>query len=197
MNNQSKWRLDFAKQLHSKLRHFSEVHAILVGGSVARGYSDVYSDLELILYWAEYPCEDTRYSIINDLNAKFRYPKLDHGHESALLINGFPVDLWHRTIAEEEIMMNKVLHEYSLDLNANNTLDTIRNGIPLYGKDLMQKWKKDVTKYPEELSIRFLEEYLPHFHLRQLNFAVHRDNPTAIYAMISAIQSSLFLILLA
>jgi hypothetical protein len=67
----------------------------------------------------------------------------------------------------------------------------------LYGAELVEKWKNNAAIYPEELSVRFLQAYLPHFHLRQLNFAAHRDNPTAHYAMLSDIQSSLFLVLLA
>jgi hypothetical protein len=76
-------------------------------------------------------------------------------------------------------------------------LDTIRACIPLYGADLAQQWKNRVQAYPEELAIRFLQTYLPHFHLRQLNLAVRRDNPTALYSILSAIQCSLFLVLLA
>jgi hypothetical protein len=39
-------------------------------------------------------------SIIAALEAEHRYPKIDQGHESALLINGFPVDLWHHTVVD-------------------------------------------------------------------------------------------------
>jgi predicted nucleotidyltransferase len=45
------WRLDFAKQLAVKIRAFPGLQAIAAGGSVARGYADAYSDLELLLSW--------------------------------------------------------------------------------------------------------------------------------------------------
>jgi predicted nucleotidyltransferase len=196
LNIQVQWRLDFARRV-SKLCKYPGVCAIVTGGSVARGYSDIYSDLELILYWDRIPEPDVKRSITADLGAEYRYPKIDQGYESAFLINGFPVDIWHHTVADEESVMDKVLREYSLDLNANNVLDTVRNCIPLYGSEFIQKWKNQAEAYPEELSVRFLQTYLPHFHLRQINFAANRDNPTAYYAMLSAIQSSLFLVILA
>ncbi|GGH87929.1 putative nucleotidyltransferase [Pullulanibacillus pueri] len=193
----SQWRLDFARHLNTKLCRFSGVQAVLVGGSVARGYADDYSDLELILYWKDAPDPEIKRTIITALEAEYRYPTFDHGHESALLIHGFPVDLWHKTLSQEEATLKEVLDEYSINLDKSNILDTLRFGIPLHGKENIDSWKARVEQYPETLSISFLEHYLPHFHLRQLYFAVRRENSTAIYAMLSAIQSSLFLILLA
>lgn len=197
MNAQARWRLDLARTLSTRLRHFAGVQAIVVGGSVARGYSDAYSDLELLLYWDHAPGPDVRQTIVTDLRAEFRYPAIDPGHASALLIDGFPVDLWHNTVASADAAMDVVLLTYSIDLDASNVLDTLRACIPLYGAELVQQWKQRVQAYPEELAIRFLQTYLPHFHLRQLNLAARRDNPTAFYSIMSAIQCSLFLVLLA
>ena len=197
MNNHAQWRLDLARDLSSRLHRFTAIQAIVVGGSVARGYSDAYSDLELILFWDQAPGPDVRHEIIADFRAEFRYPEMDIGHDSALLIRGAPVDLWHLTVASEVAAMEAVLVEHSLDLGASNVLDTIRACIPLSGSDLVQQWKTRVQAYPEELAAGFLTSYLPHFHLRQLNLAAHRDNPTAFFHLLSDIQCSLFLILLA
>jgi hypothetical protein len=130
------------------------------------------------------------------LQAEYRYPAFDPGYQSAFRIQGIPVDLWHTTIAEEALT-HSVLHDFSLDLVANNRLDTLLSCIPLYGAELADDWKARIQAYPKELALRFIKTYIPHFHLRQLNLAAHRDNPTAFYATLSAIQCSLFLILLA
>jgi hypothetical protein len=107
------------------------------------------------------------------------------------------VDLWHTTIAQEEAVIHSVMHDLSLDLVANNRLDTLHSCIPLYGVDPAQDWKARIQAYPPELALRFIQTYIRHFHLRQLNLAAHRDNPTAFYHTLSDIQCSLFLILLA
>jgi predicted nucleotidyltransferase len=98
MNTHAQWRLDLARTLSTHLRRFAGIRAIAVGGSVARGYSDAYSDLELLLFWDQVPSLDVRHAIVVDLRAEFRYPAIDPGHDSALLIDGFPVDLWHSTV---------------------------------------------------------------------------------------------------
>jgi hypothetical protein len=197
MNAHARWRLDLARKLSIKLHHLGGIQAIIVGGSVARGYSDAYSDLELILLWDQPPSPTLRRAIIADLRAEFRYPAIDPSHESALLIDDFPVDLWHITVASQLAAMRAVLEEHSIELDASNILDTIRACVPLYGVELVQQWKQRVAAYPEAVAIGFLQTYLPHFHLRQLHLAAHRDNPTTFYQILAHIQCSLFLNLLA
>lgn len=197
MDHQTKWRLDAAGMLTEKLRKKSGIRAVMVGGSAARGYSDVYSDLELIAYWDRPPGTEEKRAIAGELGAVHRYPKIDHGHESALEIEGFPVDLWHKSVSEEEDVLDRVLKEFGTDLGDSNVIDTIRTGIPLYGEELVQGWQARTGQYPDELAHRFLGEYLPHFHLRQLHFAARRNNPAAFFNILSNIHSSLFIVLLA
>ena len=197
MNDHSRWRLELAHDINARLLHFAGIRAVVVGGSVARGFSDALSDLEILLFWDDAPRADVRREIATELRAKFRYPEADPGYESAFLIRGVPVDIWHLTVAGEEAAMAVVLREHSIDLDESNVLDTVRAGIPLRGHDLVRGWKDRVRAYPDELAICFLQAYLPHFHLRQLNLAARRDNPTAYYHTLSDIQCSLFLILLA
>jgi hypothetical protein len=191
------WRLALARDLTAGLRRFPDLRAVVVGGSVARGYSDAWSDLELLLYWDVDPDPDLRLDVMAALGAAFRYGPDRPGHWSAYLVGSFPVDVWHRTGAAEEVALDAVLRDYSLDLIANNLLDTIRSGIPLAGDERIQPWKDRLAVYPDELAARFLEHYLPHFHLRHLTYAARRDNPTAFYHTLSDIQCSLFLVLLA
>jgi hypothetical protein len=150
MNDHAKWRLDLARDLSTRLYRFAGIQAIVVGGSVARGYSDAYSDLELMLFWDRAPGPEVRHEMIADFHAEFRYPGMDIGHDSSLLIRDVPVDLWHNTVDGEEAPLDAVLHKYSLDLGASNVLDTVRTCIPLYGNDLVQQWKNCVQEYPEE-----------------------------------------------
>ena len=197
MNHHARWRLDLAQQLAGKLDQSRGLEAVLAIGSVARGYSDAYSDLEIMLVWDQLPDIERQAAIADVLQAEHRYPAFDPGYQSSFQIQGLPVDLWHTTVAQEEAMIRPVLVDFSLDLVANNRLDILRWCIPLRGDELAQRWKAISAAYPEELTIRFLAEYLPHFHMRQLNLAAQRDNPTRFYNTLSTIQCSLFLVLLA
>ena len=197
MNPHAQWRLDFAHALSTRLHQFKEIKAIVVIGSVARGYSDVYSDLEVMLVWKYTPGPDLQHAVVQQLQAERRYREMDPGYHSAFRIHGLPVDIWHTTAQQEEATIQSVLHEYNLDLVANNRLDCLRVGIPLQGAELVQQWKDVIQVYPEELAIRLLQTYLPHFHMRQLNLAARRNNPTAFFHTLTDIQCSLFLVLLA
>jgi hypothetical protein len=197
MNDHVRWRLDFAHALTIYLRQFADIEMVAVLGSVARGYSDQYSDLELLLVWKQLPSPDQQSALLRTLNAEYRYPTFDPGYQSAFRIQSIPVDLWHTTVAQEEAFIHAVLHAFSLDLAANNRLDTLFSCIPLYGADQARDWKSRIQAYPAELALRFVQAYIPHFHLRQLNFAARRDNPTTFYHTLSDIQCSLFLVLLA
>lgn len=166
-------------------------------GSVACGYSDAYSDLELLLVWNQLPSREQQAAFLRALEADYRYPAFDPEYQSAFRFQGFPMDLWHATIAQEEAFIHAVVHDWSLDLVANNRLAILQSCIPLNGADQIVAWKQRVHAYAPELARRFIQTYVPHVHLRQLNLAAHRDNPTAFYHALSDIQCSLFLVLLA
>ncbi len=197
MNVHVQWRLDFAQTLSAELGQFADLEMVAVLGSVARGYSDQYSDLELLLVWNHLPSPEQQAKLLKALQAEFRYLPFDPGYQSAFRIQGIPVDLWHTTTAQEETFIHAVLDDFSLDLVANNRVDTLLSCIPLYGAAQADAWKARIQAYPPELVRRFIQTYIPHFHLRQLNLAARRGNPTAFYHTLSDIQCSLFLVLLA
>ena len=197
MNDEVRWRRLFARDLVGALPRSPELRAAIVGGSVARGYSDPYSDIELLLFWERAPDPEVRRAILHVWGAERRLPAADRGYDSALLVRGIPVDLWHRTVAEQEAALDRVLRDHSLDLVANADLDTIRTALPLRGAALVRGWQARAAAYPEALALGFLREQLPHFHLRQLALAAVRDNPTAFYHTLSDLHCVLFLVLLA
>ncbi|MDN7247137.1 hypothetical protein [Planococcus shenhongbingii] len=197
MNIHTQWRLKLAHNLSKPLSRFPGVRAIVAAGSAARNYADGYSDLELIFYWDKEPADQLKNDISTLLNADHRYPEAHFAYHSALVIDGFPVDIWHKTTSVEEESIASVIDNCSTDLDASNIVDTMRFCIPLYGSEFIQPWKERIESYPPELTERFFKEYLPHFHLRHIYFESKRDNPIAFYNMLSNIHCSLFIILLA
>lgn len=77
MNVYTQWRLAFAQALSTKLRQFADIEMVAVLGSVARGYSDQYSDLELLLVWKHQPSPEQQATLLRALQAEFRYPSFD------------------------------------------------------------------------------------------------------------------------
>ena len=197
MNPHVQWRFDAARHLGAHLVSFAGLEAPLVSGSVARGYSDAYSDLEVMLVWDQPPSPAVRHAVMQAWQADFRYPASHPNHRHAWQLPSVPVDVWHTTAVQEEAVIARVVHDYSLDLADHSHMETLGVGIALHGRDRVEPWKRAVEAYPAELARRMLAMYLPHFHLRHLNLAAQRDNPTAYYHTLTDIQCSLFLVLLA
>jgi hypothetical protein len=193
----SVWRLDLARQLAARISAFPGVRAIVVGGSVARGYADEYSDLEMPILWETMPGDDTRQAIVAALRAEFLYGYDGPSLEDQLLVSGFQVDLWHNTVAAEEVVMDDVLCRYSTDLGDSNFMDTIRACTPLYGEEIIRRWKARAQDYPDELAMRAIREYLPAFQTSQVAITAQRANPTEFYAGLCRLQQAIFLVLLA
>ncbi|HOU15670.1 MAG TPA: DUF4037 domain-containing protein [Anaerolineae bacterium] len=196
-NPHVQWRLDVARQLAERIRAFPGVQAILVGGSVARGYADAYSDLELPILWDELPADETRLALVAALHGEFLHGYDGPALEDQLLINGFQVDLWHNTVTADDAVIKAVLEEHSTDFGDSNFMDTIRACIPLYGEAIIQGWKAQAAHYPETLALKNIQQHLAAFDAAQLVVVAHRDNPTVFYATISRLQEAMFLVLLA
>ncbi len=196
-NPHVQWRLDIARQLAERIRAFPGVQAIIVGGSVARGYADAYSDLELPIFWDALPPDETRLSLVAALQGAFLHGYDGPALEDQLLIDGFQVDLWHNTVAAEDDVFKAVLEDYSTDFGDSNFMDTIRACIPLYGEAIIQRWKQQAAQYPEALALKNIQQHITAFDAAQLAVEAYRDNPTVFYAAIIRLQEAMFLVLLA
>ena len=174
---QSQWRLALASEITTYLRSYSGIRAVIVGGSVARGYADEYSDLELPIFWDSLPTDPIRRSIAADLQADFLYPYNGPALEDNLLIRGFQVDLWHNTVSAEEAVIDSVVHGLSLDQGDSNFMDTIRFCIPLYGEALIEEWKVKARIYPEELAARKIEQAMNALQADHLALLARRTIP--------------------
>ena len=196
-NPHTKWRIDFAKHLTKRLVTFEGIKAIIIAGSVARDFADEYSDVEIPIFWETLPDDATRHAIVAALHANFLYAYDGPAREDQLLINGFQVDLWHISVAREEAVIKAVLEGHDLDLGGLNAMDTIRSCIPLYGQEIVKKWKEQVQAYPEGLAMQIIQDHISSFKIAELFILATRDNPTAFYRQLSCLHQEIFLVLLA
>jgi len=197
LDQHGQWRLALARQISKRLRPFHGIQAMVVGGSVARGYADAYSDLEIPLFWDALPSDEVRHAIVVELDAEFLYPYNGPALEDNLLVKGFQVDLWHATVAAEDAVIAGVLNDFNMDLGASNFMDTLRSCIPLSGDAIIARWKQLAAHYPDGLAARNIQGCLVDFNLKQLDLAVQRNNPTVFFHTLSMLQANLFMVLLA
>ena len=66
----SKGGLALAEQIVLTYSDHPSIKAVMVGGSVSRGYADRYSDLEVGVFWADAPTEAERKSAVESVGGK-------------------------------------------------------------------------------------------------------------------------------
>lgn len=166
----SKGGLALAEQIVSTYIDSPSIKAVMVGGSVSRGYADRYSDLEIGVFWSDSPMEAERKSAVESVGGKLltfdESPRneLYALDEAAIRGNTYRgtamVSTQHLTVAEMEKGLVDVLDSYDTSLDNLALMAAVRDGIPLHGDDLLRAWQGRVAAYPTELAIKIIQENL-------------------------------------
>src|SRR5215469_11796265 len=101
MNEASAWRYTLAQQIAPHYSAHPKVAAVAVAGSVARGYADRSSDLDLAIFWSEPPTAKERRDIITRAHGR-RVPRLPSAKENdwwsdIYEVGGVVIDVRHLT----------------------------------------------------------------------------------------------------
>ena len=162
--------LALAEQIVSTYIDNPSIKAVMVGGSVSRGYADRYSDLEIGIFWSDAPTEADRKSAVENVGGKLlTYDESPRNELYALdeaAIRGKTyrgtamVSTQHLTVAEMEKSLVDVLESYDASLDNLALMAAVRDGIPLHGEDLLRTWQGRVVAYPVKLAIKIIQENL-------------------------------------
>ncbi|MFG1501474.1 hypothetical protein ABMA70_14805 [Halobacteriovorax sp. XZX-3] len=200
MDNQNKWRIEFAKEIVSEVSNEEDLEAIFIGGSVSRGVADKYSDLEICFVWKNKISDEKRKSLISQMNGEnfteFKAWKDQDVVEDNIYINGFQVDVWHNTVEGNQRDIDDVLKNLSTNLSKLNFLYTIQHSIPLLDSPTLEAWKTSITNYPEELGLKLTKEHLSVFGSGNYHIHIERKDWAIFYGLISGYQKRIFLALL-
>lgn len=166
----SKGGLALAAQIVSVYNDNPSIKAVMVGGSVSRGYADRYSDLEIGVFWSDAPTEAVRKSAVESLGGKLltfdESPRNELYALDEVAIRGKTyhgtsmISTQHLTVDEMEKGLVEVLDHYDTSLDNLALMSAVRDGIPLHGDDLLHAWQRRVAAYPVELAIKIIQENL-------------------------------------
>jgi hypothetical protein len=175
------------------------VAAILVGGSVARGHADRWSDLELGIFWTGAPTEAARAAAAGVAGAAQRrvFPNAaTEAWEEEYRVGGVKVDVGHLTVAAAEQIIDDVTVRGDPALAKQVFVAAVRDGVPLHGGALLAGWKVRAAAYPDELARAMVAEHLafgPHWWLEML---AERDDLLALYGLLCRVERSVLGVLL-
>lgn len=168
-------RLQIAQDIVAAYAAESGVVAIFVGGSVARGWADHWSDVELCVVWSAPPTVEQRRDALRaapiSRHRAFADPSAVGALEEEFVAAEIKVDVAHMTVAAIDGVIHDVIDASDPDLAKQALLATLLVAIPLHGHETVETWRRQAAHYPDALALAMVARNLafgPHYYLTML-----------------------------
>ncbi|MDY0395672.1 DUF4037 domain-containing protein [Virgibacillus halophilus] len=144
----------FASEVSKVYKQNPKVEAVLLGGSVARGWQDEHSDIELFVLWNVSPTEEDRNIPINHLHGHIIdfHPYEEEEWSESFITQGVKLEISNFLTNSMQKVINDVIIDCDTDLHKQCLVASVHDGISLAGEEIMAQLKKKVEVYPKELS---------------------------------------------
>lgn len=168
MTTPSEHLITLAKRIVQPYTRLTTARAAMVTGSAAKGLSDLYSDIDLTIYYeATLPSEAQLHQIREAHQGSARKWTLgnrDEGHfAEAYHLEGIEVQIGHTTIAAWEETIAYVLDAVEVDTPAQKAMEGTLACQALYGADYIERWKAKIAAYPDKLAEAMVSQNLKFF----------------------------------
>lgn len=194
-----------AQKIAAVYRADPTLKTILLTGSVAHGYADLHSDVDLVLLYEELPSRAELKSAYEGLQGTHRLVRGRQRNRvnkirEAYFVGDVRYDLKHWRVRAMERQMLKVVgyrDSDPLDFPAQADTSHILTGIPLHGPEFIQQWRVKAAKYPDELARAMVKshlQFLPKWKMRMR--IVERDDLFARYDLFTRAENNILGILL-
>jgi hypothetical protein len=199
-------RTELARHVAHAYASNPSVAAVVLGGSVARGHADEYSDLEVAVMWLTAPSEADRAQAIAAAGGDLvsLYPVEDDawcdawkvGRKDGAPFTGVEVDMSHYLVETAERVLHDVVEACDPDPVKQLAVGGLLNGIALHGEDLVAGWQERAASYPDGLALAVVQAHAQIEGLWRLDAFAERDNPVAGYQVLVAAHEDLLHVLL-
>lgn len=193
-------RLVIAQEIGAVFSGVPEVMAVLVGGSVARGYADRWSDVEIGVFWRGVPSHPLRTDLaaLTGLVEWHTYP--DPSPTGAVeedgARDGVKVDLVHLDCTSVEEIITAVVDHADPSLQRQVLVAAIQDGLPLGGHALLASWKARAAVYPEKLRVAMVQNHLIFGPQAWLEMLAERDDVLVLHDLLCRIGRTIITLLL-
>ena len=167
MNNASRWQLEMARKVSTVYTANAKVRAIIVAGSVACGYADAYSDVEIGVFWDDFPALAEFHAAMEqsggDLWELDPYDAGDDVWYEEYGVAGLKIDLRHMTAARMDELLTAVIDTGDLSQRRQEIIVAVQHGVVLHGAALIESWRERAAQYPNSLARAMVGHHLS-FH---------------------------------
>ncbi|WP_081986946.1 DUF4037 domain-containing protein [Planococcus sp. CAU13] len=130
-----------------------EVEAVLLGGSVSRGWQDRYSDIELLVFWKLPPSDEDRMKPIEKLEGTILdfHPHEDEEWSETYTAQGIKLEISNFLTATIRDFIYKTVQLFDTNPDTQCIAAAIRHGRALSGESVIAEMKQQLETYPDEL----------------------------------------------
>jgi hypothetical protein len=197
MNGATTNRMALAERIAPAYAANPKVRAMLLAGSVARGNADDFSDIEIDIFWAEPPTEADLTAPIERFGWKVQARHVDENEwADSFFIEGIKVDTSQFLVSTIDRWLEDALVRADTNPEYQVRITAIQHGQPLYGADLIERWRAQVATYPEALAHAMVAEYghfRPHYLLAML---AARDDVLILHQDLVAAEQQILSVLM-
>jgi hypothetical protein len=194
-------RLDRAREIAPIYAANPKVEALIVGGSVARGCADRYSDVEIGVFWREHPSDaEFEAAMRRAGGSRWELDPYDEAQEDVHYeeyeVDGLKIDLRHMTVDGMERVLAAVLDDFETAEERQTIVWVAQRGIVLHGAPLAASWQRRAACYPPGLARAMVARHLelPAWWCVEM-YADRGDLPLVYRALSEAVSHILGLLL--
>lgn len=187
-----------AEKLATFYSSHSDVKMVCLGGSSARGIADEYSDLDIIIYWAELDEDWIR-------NGPLAIPRTDLLNPSPGIfiesyhIEGLKADFGHVKLDDWKEWLKPLHNNAQLEPELIDMAGGFLSSVVFYGKDEFQRISSSLAEYPDSLALHvvrmnmrfFVRGYLENQCFDRGDLAAYHDGMLAILKKLMNIIAAL------
>ena len=161
MNEATAYRLGLARELAALYAKNEKISAVFIAGSVARGWADEHSDIEIDILWKEDPTDGDRMAQIREANGEImRFMEWEENEWSEVyMYKGVKMEMSHFLQVTVEAYIRDVTVDFDTDVDKQVLLAAVQNALPLYGEAVVTGLVESM-KYPDGLREAMLAAHL-------------------------------------
>lgn len=199
MNHESEWRLAKGKEVAALYEKNQKLRALVVAGSVGRGWADEWSDIELDLFWNEPPTDDDRKSVIEAVKGtiEYYYPLEGDEWSDAYFVDGLKFEISSFLASTLGKYIADVIELYDIAIEKHLRLAALQNSIVLHGEDLIQEWRSKIAHYPDAVAEKIIRENVDFGGWNSVEFSFARGDLLLAYDLLTKVQKQVLAVLLA
>lgn len=199
MNDASRFRLALAERVAPLYAANPKVAAVVVAGSVARGWADEFSDVELDAFWLEPPTDAERHAVVEQARGELIewWEFQDDEWEESYLVDGIKVEISHFLVTTIHQHIADVIERYDTNVGKQLRLAALQSSIPLHGAEVLRAWCAKIASYPDELARRIVKEQIEFGGWNMVELLIERGDLLLAYDLTAKAQKQVLAVLLA